>query len=357
MGIFESFATYSNFDSDGYINEAELEEEMDRLEEMEPADLPDDLMEACIETALANEKNFNTLMMTIAHEEMSYFIENGVEMIYEEGKVSNFFKRIKDIIDLAWKKIKALFDKVVSKISEWVTSDKAFCKKYKDAIMKYGSKVEVDNVYNTIGKSSDGMYTTISNKLTTKINDVFDNRSNYKDTSASDIIGQIKAEVVGKSGKLDSGDFKKALKAYFRMDDKVTVGSDGTTIFNELAAGKTTQKLVKASYNTAKSSIANLKKTLQATEKKANTVAKSNGSDSTSGFGIVASLCSAGVSMLNEAQQVQISAISNTHTVCRKLAVKCVQEAKKNKDAGSSDDTTNAADESYVDNAFASMLV
>ena len=77
------------------------------------------LTESYIDTIVCNERNFNSIILSIGKEEYNYIKENGnVEIIYEEGKISNFFKRIKEAILSAWNRIKEMFKK-----TEKITSD------------------------------------------------------------------------------------------------------------------------------------------------------------------------------------------------------------------------------------------
>ena len=139
MGIFSSYAELSGLtEGTQAFNEADLAEEMERLEEMAAAtNLSDDPEEACIEAMMIGQENFHNLVMNITNEEVQYMLENGgEEIVYEGARLEALIDKIQTLIDKAWQKIKAIFEKAVAAINSWVSTDKRFVTKYGDTIKK-----------------------------------------------------------------------------------------------------------------------------------------------------------------------------------------------------------------------------
>lgn len=339
-GLFNSFASYSGLnESSSYVDEAALEEAMQQLEEVDDVEVNDDLMEACVQAAIANEQNLNMIMMSVANEEMNYFVENGVEMVYEEGKISAFFDKIKKFLKKAWEKIKSIFNKALEHIRSWISSDKKFVQKYGDEIKKYASDVKIEG-YNVDGKKAADAkpYETvvdgaadylgyIKNGDTTKVG---------PDWNADGIASLIRGKVTGQTGKkVSNDDMISWLKEHFTLKDKssdFTYG--GEDVYNELAKGNTTSKSVKAGYNAAKSAIA----VMEANVKQAETVAKNTKKTEGTSYSMALSICSASVSIMNACQRIQLQAVNTYHQNCRKIAAKCVTKSKNKKSSNESFD-------------------
>lgn len=347
MGMFNSFAAYSGLDESGnFFNETELEEAMQELEEVEDVEVNDDLMEACVQAAIANEQNLNMVIMSVANEEMNYFVENGVEMVYEEGKISAFFGKIKSALKKAWEKIKSIFNKALDHIRSWISSDKKFVQKYGEEIKKYADKVKISG-YKVDGKAAATAtpYKTIQTATSEYINN-FAGGGDKKlgtDFTSEKLAGMVRGRLTG-ANTASVDDVVSKLKGDFGVKEKSTDFTyPGEEVYNELAKGKSTQNVVKAGYNSAKAAIAGL----QASVKQAETIAKNKNTEGGS-YGTCLSLCSCAISLLNACQRTQVHAVGTYHTNCRKIAAKCVSKSKEAK---------SSSNESFGFDDFDALLV
>ena len=332
MGMFNSFAAYSGLDESGnFFNETELEEAMQELEEVEDVEVNDDLMEACVQAAIANEQNLNMVIMSVANEEMNYFVENGVEMVYEEGKISAFFGRIKSMLKKAWEKIKSIFNKALDHVRQWIISDKKFVSKYSAEIKKYADKVTIEG-YQYTNQRTEEVYTSVAMSVSDLVYSHEDGDAKMKKSETSDkLLGAMRAKAVKSSNKtLSTDEFSTELKKLFGMDQKKSdLKYPGNVVLDELKLGKSTERSIKNGYDSAKKAIAVLEKDVKTAEKNANEIARNSGKDAKTGsYSVLLSVCSGAIAMLNAAQRIQISAVSGFHTNCRKIAAKCVSKSK-----------------------------
>lgn len=355
MGIFDSYATYSGLaDSSIYegaygIDEAELLEEEAYLEEMDSAEVDDDPIEACIEATLVNEQNFNAIMSAVAYDEMKYFVENGVEVIYEEGRISKFFGMIKNAIDKAWAKIKSIFEKVITAISGWVSSDKQFVTKYKSQI-KSAKNVEYK------GYELKNLDSEIYDKLMSSFNS---NMNTYKGGESgkkidTDKLGdKMRGQSVGEAS-VSSGDYATKLKKFFGLDgSKSAIKYDGAAVLTELESGKANKIRVKNGYNSAKKYFAGMKKSLESEEKASKAEANVKGkTEKSNTYGALAKLCSTGISCCSTAQRMHISALNKYHSQCRAMAAIAVRGKKATKESADmfdfDDDNTQTEEFGFI---------
>lgn len=78
----------------------------------------DDPLDACIRITYESTVNFNNITKALAMDELKYFQENGVEMVYEAGKVVEFFKAAKDWIMKVWSNIIGIFKKAIDAVDK-----------------------------------------------------------------------------------------------------------------------------------------------------------------------------------------------------------------------------------------------
>lgn len=325
MGMFNEFASMSGLDS-GYINEADIAEEMERLEAMPAAEMGSDSVEEMyVEAAIANERNFNTIMMSVANEEFQYFMQNGTEMVYEGARLDAFFEKIKSMLDKAWQKIKAIFEKALNHVKAWTASDKAFIDKYKDKILAASGRVlEIDNTY--------------------KI-DITQVRSNYF-TQFVDQAKEVFNTYEGGKG-MDAGGKKKRVQLTSSDIDDMIYGTDGSResvmndykeifglhikqsttlkpkeIIDELKEGKNTKDNIKIWYNDAKKAVAGLKKRIDDNKREASKTKSVD--DKNSSYGALSSGCSKIISVMNGIQSLQLQAVKVYHSNCRTVARRIV---------------------------------
>lgn len=355
MGIFDSYAAYSGL-ADGSIyegaygiDEAEVLEEEAYLEEMESAEVDDDPIEACIEATLVNEQNFNAIMNAVAYDEMKYFVENGVEVVYEEGRISKFFSMIKSAIDKAWAKIKSIFEKVITAITGWISSDKQFVTKYKSQI-KSAKNVEYKG-YKLKNLDAE-IYANLMASFKSLYEDDYNKGKSGKKIDVDKIGDKMRGVSFGDSGKsISSGDYAAELKKFFGLDsDKSTIPYDGTAVLTELETGKANKIRIKNAYNSAKKYFATMKKLLEGEEKASKTEANIKGKTAKSNtYGALSKLCSTGISCCSTAQRMHISALNKYHSQCRAMAAIAVRGKKATKESASmfdfDDDNDQTGDE------------
>lgn len=121
--IFGESTTYGYDEVDNVTDE-----EMNAEGVIECVDDPD---VACYRIALENEQNYNAIMTAMMEREIGVLESTGSEIVYEAGKVKEFFGWIKKQIQKFWAKVKGVFKKVMDTITSFVLSNKAFVKKYR----------------------------------------------------------------------------------------------------------------------------------------------------------------------------------------------------------------------------------
>lgn len=316
MGIFDSYYNTAGLNEaangNDTVNEAELAEEMEYLEGLDEAtNLSDDPLEACFEAMLQNEQNFNNIMMSIANEEMRYFVENGTDIVYEqeEGRVKKIINTILAFLDSAWTKIKSIFSKVLTTIDSWVSSDKRFVATHKDAIMSKAASIKI-NGYHVTAEKLDRLANEYGN-VEQAAASVMGSASENPKTA---FFNKIQTHNV-----TDKDGYKKALIKVAALDSKSDgISYAGKDVIDELSNGKLAKAKIKAGYDKSKKTIASLKKTVVSTAK--------DNSQKKSGAAISCANTTAkiAVTCLNVAQNVQLKATSQLHSNCRKIARKCV---------------------------------
>lgn len=334
MGLFDSFAEMNGLteSTTTVVDEAAILEEMEKLEEMEPANLvAEDPYDACFEAMLVNEKNYSNIMMAIAHEEMSYFVENGEEMVYESGRLSAVFDRLRDLIDKAWTKIKAIFEKVLKAIDSWVSTDKRFVEKHKSTIEKADSKAfEISDSYQVnYSKIADlERYSSISKRVSDALKAVENGKIGGND---SESYKNKVTEVIYGAGS-GAEQYRSTMENKFGIRTKTTVKNlDAATVISELKEGKENKKNVRNAYKDAKNAIASMKRNVEAAKRDAN---KDKDNDNkTRSFSYASSLCSTAITALHTLQSVQIKAMNVHHSNCRKAAARCVRGVKSTKES------------------------
>ena len=141
MGLFSDYASTLGLNGGaGFVNEAELREEMEKLDGYKSFEFESqDLDEMCIESLILNEKNFSNIMMVTAHEEFRNYVDTGSDVV-TEASIGGLFERIKELIDRAWEKIKSIFEKCLNTIKGWISTDRTFVEKYSETIKEADSR-------------------------------------------------------------------------------------------------------------------------------------------------------------------------------------------------------------------------
>ena len=130
MSVYSNFfINESTAGYDGLLEDVDVDTLMygDTVEEA----YEEDSYEAAMRCVSENTTNYNAIMQACAINEFCYFEENGTEMVYTEGTLSDwkdsaiaFFKKV-------WDKIQSIFKKVLMQFASWSKNDKDFYNKYK----------------------------------------------------------------------------------------------------------------------------------------------------------------------------------------------------------------------------------
>lgn len=329
MGIFSSYAEVSGLtEGTTLFNEADLAEEMERLEEMESAqNLSDDPEEACIEAMMIGQENFHNLVMNITNEEVQYMLENsGQEIVYEGTRLDALIDKIRSLVDKAWEKIKAIFEKALAAINSWISTDKRFLQKYSDKI-KGASKeaLTIRDTYDvdptSVSKESKIVYTEISDGIGTVVDefDTIDKESLTKERLIAKVLDgkQTIQEAIGEFEK-NCGLREKVAKVELTAD----------TVISELKDGRDNKKSIKYAYDGAKKTVASIKKSVE----KRKAAAKKDG-NSTDGYSALISAINTGLSTMSSVQRIHIRACNIHHSNCRKAAARAVRGVQNVKES------------------------
>ena len=121
------------------------------LEEMRHTPLIEcvnDPLDACIRITYESTVNFNNITKALAMDELKYFQENGVEMVYEAGKVVEFFTQAKQWIMNAWSKVMGIFKNVIESIDGLTAF--AWYHKNKGDVDKLPNTVVISDIINKL---------------------------------------------------------------------------------------------------------------------------------------------------------------------------------------------------------------
>ena len=139
-----------------------------------------DFQDVALENAIEFERSYGNLMLELCADEFHAYQESGDIAAVNEGarldKIKNWFKQ-------AWEKIKALFNKVMTRFRAWFSSNSSFYDKYEKQIKLGASKVKEFKGYTFAGaKQCDTVLTKAYNaivklgegtKEATKVNDAY----------------------------------------------------------------------------------------------------------------------------------------------------------------------------------------
>lgn len=320
MGMFSAFAEASGLGASGYLNEADLAEEMDRLEAMPAAEMEGDIEDMYVEAMVANEKNLNTIMMSVVAEEYQYLLENGTEMVYEGAKLDAFFDKVKSFLDKAWQKIRSIFDKALNNIKAWTATDAKFVQKYKKQIeAATGNICKIADSYK-IDKSilTDNVYSDVATNMRGVIDKKKKGAEVVRKKEGTDWISK---NIYGDYGKTR----EEALIEYknkIGLGKKDVVDISGKEVVAELENGKTNKNNIKIWYNDAKKAIASMKKQVEDAKREA--AKKSTVDDSSSSYSHLLKGCNQAISYMSGLQSLQLQAAKVYHSNCRTIARRIV---------------------------------
>ena len=97
-------------------------------------------MSGALNIVAESEANYNEIMKAIGINELTYFEENGEEIVYEGAKADKFFGPIINFFTGLYEKLKSLFTKFIQILDQKVKSDKSFVTKYEAALKEVDTK-------------------------------------------------------------------------------------------------------------------------------------------------------------------------------------------------------------------------
>lgn len=152
----------------------------------------------------------------------------------QEASIKDMWKKIKDVFVKMWKWIKGLFQDFIAWISKFLSGSEKYANKYGDMFIKQidgkdnkwsfrGYKFPGLAKMSGVENALKGLSATINafNKNTSGYNpDKYMSTSTIKDVINGD-VGEIRADIVGRSGSISAEDFRKELKiAIYGSEDK-----------------------------------------------------------------------------------------------------------------------------------------
>lgn len=315
MGMYSAFAEASGLGASRYVNEADLAEEMDRLEAMPAAEMEGDIEDMYVEAMVANEKNLNTIMMSVVAEEYQYLVENGTELIYEGARLDAFFEKVKSLLDKAWQKIKSIFEKALNNVKAWTATDAKFVQKYGDKIKAANGEIcKISDTFKiNLAELKSDPYSELANRIRATVN----NYGKGADEASDKMVDGV---LYGTTGSREEK--IKEFKNKLGMGEKTVDIIKGSAVVEELREGKTTKNNIKIHYNDAKKCIAGIKKSVDDAKKEASK--NKTVDDSVGSYSRLLTLCNKAVSLINGYQSLQLQAAKVYHSNCRTIARRVV---------------------------------
>ena len=129
MSVYSRFMLESSTGNESFLEDVDADKLMyeSAIEEA----FESDSYEAAMRCVSENTANYNSIMQACAISEFCYFEENGVEMVYTEGTLSDWKDSAIAFFRKVWDKIQSIFKKVLMQFSSWSKNDKDFLNKYK----------------------------------------------------------------------------------------------------------------------------------------------------------------------------------------------------------------------------------
>ena len=275
------------------------------------------------------------------------------EVVYEESRIKKVTSKITSFIQNAWQKIKGLFDKVFTAISNTVKNDEKFLKANEKAIKKFSGEIDMKGYnYTNLGANPyDKIMSRFNSELDAikvkglKMDDSYGYAKSVSTGTASNyekfkdnIADKLRGAAVGKD-TCSSSDFKKELKKYFAgSSDKEKIKMSPDEVISTIKDAKKIKAAAKAAYDSCKKYFKNLmdmaktieKQAIQSTSRKE--VKEGNVSKA---IGAFSASCSKAINVATVVVHAQVQAINAAHRQAR--AVGSYMASK----SGSSKKSTN----------------
>ena len=111
MSVYSRFMLESSTGNESFLEDVDVDKLMyeSAIEEA----FESDSYEAAMRCVSENTANYNSIMQACAISEFCYFEENGVEMVYTEGTLSDWKDSAIAFFRKVWDKIQSIFKKVL----------------------------------------------------------------------------------------------------------------------------------------------------------------------------------------------------------------------------------------------------
>lgn len=212
--------------SDDFVSESSIIEEM-RAMPIIPCE--EDALDGCMKVAYESTVNFNKILEAMAKDELAYVQENGVEMVYEAGKVAQYWEKVQAWINNVWQKVVGVIQKAIDTISTlpayaWYKANKKKIQKLPATFKfeKEEDRPEVYEYYTTVNSSEHKLYDIANNYVNAKLGiSIFD-------MTDMDKVRNFISKDRNSADKISQGVDKREFKAgYFNaiLDDGVPHGT------------------------------------------------------------------------------------------------------------------------------------
>lgn len=315
---------------------AELTEEEDAMmESFESIPCPeDDLNDAVMRITLETVENYHAMVEAVTFDEIKEFMVTHEEVVYEEGRIKTITSKITSFIQNAWQKIKGLFDKVFTAISNAVKNDEKFLKANEKAIRRFSGEIDMKG-YNYTNLSNTEIYNEIMSTFQKETEDLisfkadseYGNATRMNKSTANkaekvrdEIQDKLRGAAIGKD-KCTASEFKNELKKFFAgSSDKEKIKMSPDEVIKTIRDAKKIKAAAKASYDACKGYFKKLmdlakrieKQAIQASSRKE--VKENNISR---GLGAFSAACSKGINVATVVIHAQVQAINAAHRQAR----------------------------------------
>lgn len=228
--------------------------------------------------ALENEQNFNAIMSAMMVKEYACLESTGIEMVYTEGTIGDFFDAVKSTVKRWWGKFMETIQKAQETIIRYTRENGAFIKKYKNKNMEAPVPATME-AHGYEYKNLKGSGKSLISKAI-KVKSLSDNCKLLNKTDVDALNGHkegfekicneydddMKETFNSHAGTKDLS-IADAVKAYYRGPKKrITVG-DYKTLLKEMESASEIRKWLKEDYDTAKKSMKEVLKSIAAIQK------------------------------------------------------------------------------------------
>lgn len=303
-----------------------------------------ELMESLVDSVIDSQRNFNNIILSIGKEEAHCLFETGHEIIYEEGKIKSFFKKIYEALKNAWKKIKSVFDKFINMLTDSLFgSEEYFTFEFKfnyqsqgptitsdvvkASILEYADKAFIEDAYDVKLKKEGP--TEICRNVQNKFNQIMrelkemnsKSTKNYLSTTNADASSILRGAALGLNMPLSSDDFSKYLKKELGLDKPVAkLSYRGDIVVHEVLYGKQTAvDSARRAFSSTGKAFVQLEKDLKIAEKETST-----DSDSVPWLSSCMVITSAAIAILQASQVSYVAAVNKFRSNCKQISLKCV---------------------------------